>query len=138
MAFSVITHRGVFFFFVCLCSIFRMFSADRKRVETALENCNLPSGRVRHQNTETPSLFLKKEFFKLSPYMSSEPASICIPLLYRALSLLSQTMRSFIFSIQPSLCSSSVLPKQQLIAALHVCLESYFLNVSMVSLLELT
>uniref|UniRef100_A0A3Q2FUX1 1-phosphatidylinositol 4,5-bisphosphate phosphodiesterase n=1 Tax=Cyprinodon variegatus TaxID=28743 RepID=A0A3Q2FUX1_CYPVA len=26
-------------------SIFRMFSADRKRVETALENCNLPSGR---------------------------------------------------------------------------------------------
>lgn len=30
----------------CLSSIFRMFSADRKRVETALENCNLPSGRV--------------------------------------------------------------------------------------------
>uniref|UniRef100_A0A4W5JRN3 Phosphoinositide phospholipase C n=1 Tax=Hucho hucho TaxID=62062 RepID=A0A4W5JRN3_9TELE len=29
----------------CLISIFRMFSADRKRVETALENCNLPSGR---------------------------------------------------------------------------------------------
>uniref|UniRef100_A0A8C7JFH4 1-phosphatidylinositol 4,5-bisphosphate phosphodiesterase n=1 Tax=Oncorhynchus kisutch TaxID=8019 RepID=A0A8C7JFH4_ONCKI len=28
-----------------LISIFRMFSADRKRVETALENCNLPSGR---------------------------------------------------------------------------------------------
>uniref|UniRef100_A0AAZ3PY30 Phosphoinositide phospholipase C n=1 Tax=Oncorhynchus tshawytscha TaxID=74940 RepID=A0AAZ3PY30_ONCTS len=26
-------------------NIFRMFSADRKRVETALENCNLPSGR---------------------------------------------------------------------------------------------
>uniref|UniRef100_A0A7N8XJY2 1-phosphatidylinositol 4,5-bisphosphate phosphodiesterase n=1 Tax=Mastacembelus armatus TaxID=205130 RepID=A0A7N8XJY2_9TELE len=26
-------------------TIFRMFSADRKRVETALENCNLPSGR---------------------------------------------------------------------------------------------
>lgn len=23
-----------------------MYSADRKRVETALENCNLPSGRV--------------------------------------------------------------------------------------------
>uniref|UniRef100_A0A8B9LL11 Phosphoinositide phospholipase C n=1 Tax=Astyanax mexicanus TaxID=7994 RepID=A0A8B9LL11_ASTMX len=27
-------------------NIFRMFSADRKRVETALESCNLPSGRV--------------------------------------------------------------------------------------------
>uniref|UniRef100_A0A8B9JQX0 Phosphoinositide phospholipase C n=1 Tax=Astyanax mexicanus TaxID=7994 RepID=A0A8B9JQX0_ASTMX len=27
-------------------SIFRAFSADRKRVETALENCSLPSGRV--------------------------------------------------------------------------------------------
>uniref|UniRef100_A0A674NMB2 1-phosphatidylinositol 4,5-bisphosphate phosphodiesterase n=1 Tax=Takifugu rubripes TaxID=31033 RepID=A0A674NMB2_TAKRU len=26
-------------------NIFRMYSADRKRVETALENCNLPSGR---------------------------------------------------------------------------------------------
>ncbi|KAG7240244.1 hypothetical protein INR49_027055, partial [Caranx melampygus] len=26
-------------------NIFRMFSADRKRVETALENCGLPSGR---------------------------------------------------------------------------------------------
>uniref|UniRef100_A0A8C4IGB2 1-phosphatidylinositol 4,5-bisphosphate phosphodiesterase n=1 Tax=Dicentrarchus labrax TaxID=13489 RepID=A0A8C4IGB2_DICLA len=26
-------------------NIFRVFSADRKRVETALENCNLPSGR---------------------------------------------------------------------------------------------
>uniref|UniRef100_A0A669E4D6 phosphoinositide phospholipase C n=1 Tax=Oreochromis niloticus TaxID=8128 RepID=A0A669E4D6_ORENI len=28
-------------------NIFRMFSADRKRVETALESCNLPSGRSR-------------------------------------------------------------------------------------------
>uniref|UniRef100_A0A8C4IHR5 phosphoinositide phospholipase C n=1 Tax=Dicentrarchus labrax TaxID=13489 RepID=A0A8C4IHR5_DICLA len=28
-------------------NIFRVFSADRKRVETALENCNLPSGRSR-------------------------------------------------------------------------------------------
>uniref|UniRef100_A0A672HKA1 phosphoinositide phospholipase C n=1 Tax=Salarias fasciatus TaxID=181472 RepID=A0A672HKA1_SALFA len=28
-------------------NIFRMFSADRKRVETALENCNLPSVRSR-------------------------------------------------------------------------------------------
>uniref|UniRef100_A0A671M8G8 phosphoinositide phospholipase C n=1 Tax=Sinocyclocheilus anshuiensis TaxID=1608454 RepID=A0A671M8G8_9TELE len=27
-------------------NIFRMFSTDRKRVETALESCNLPSGRV--------------------------------------------------------------------------------------------
>lgn len=37
-----------------MCSIFRLFSADRKRVETALENCNLPSGRVRQQNIEIP------------------------------------------------------------------------------------
>uniref|UniRef100_A0A8C6JGI6 1-phosphatidylinositol 4,5-bisphosphate phosphodiesterase n=1 Tax=Melopsittacus undulatus TaxID=13146 RepID=A0A8C6JGI6_MELUD len=28
-----------------LCSIYRLFSADRKRVETALEACNLPSSR---------------------------------------------------------------------------------------------
>lgn len=28
-------------------SIYRLFSADRKRVETALEACNLPSARVR-------------------------------------------------------------------------------------------
>uniref|UniRef100_A0A8D3CVY9 phosphoinositide phospholipase C n=1 Tax=Scophthalmus maximus TaxID=52904 RepID=A0A8D3CVY9_SCOMX len=42
--------KGVF---LCPRSIFRMFSADRKRVETALENCNLPSGRVRHQITTT-------------------------------------------------------------------------------------
>uniref|UniRef100_A0A4W4F4Y5 PLC-beta PH domain-containing protein n=1 Tax=Electrophorus electricus TaxID=8005 RepID=A0A4W4F4Y5_ELEEL len=27
-------------------NIFRMFTADRKRVDTALESCNLPSGRV--------------------------------------------------------------------------------------------
>uniref|UniRef100_A0A8C7X786 Phosphoinositide phospholipase C n=1 Tax=Oryzias sinensis TaxID=183150 RepID=A0A8C7X786_9TELE len=30
-------------------NIFRIFSADRKRVETALESCNLPSGRVRRK-----------------------------------------------------------------------------------------
>ncbi|KAI5102502.1 1-phosphatidylinositol 4,5-bisphosphate phosphodiesterase beta-1, partial [Silurus meridionalis] len=27
-------------------NIFRVFSTDRKRIETALESCNLPSGRV--------------------------------------------------------------------------------------------
>lgn len=48
----MITHNHVS---LCPRSIFRMFSSDRKRVETALENCNLPSGRVRHQNTETVS-----------------------------------------------------------------------------------
>lgn len=57
--FSTITHKGVL---LCPCSIFRMFSADRKRVETALENCNLPSGRVRHQNTEAPSFFSVNAF----------------------------------------------------------------------------
>lgn len=50
---------------VCPCSIFRMFSADRKRVETALENCNLPSGRVRHQNTEAASCFSVTAFSRL-------------------------------------------------------------------------
>uniref|UniRef100_A0A3B3TRS6 1-phosphatidylinositol 4,5-bisphosphate phosphodiesterase n=1 Tax=Poecilia latipinna TaxID=48699 RepID=A0A3B3TRS6_9TELE len=39
---SVFTHKRLF---LSACSIFRMFSADRKRVETALENCNLPAGR---------------------------------------------------------------------------------------------
>uniref|UniRef100_M4A280 Phosphoinositide phospholipase C n=1 Tax=Xiphophorus maculatus TaxID=8083 RepID=M4A280_XIPMA len=39
---SVFTHKRLS---LSACSIFRMFSADRKRVETALENCNLPSGR---------------------------------------------------------------------------------------------
>lgn len=29
-----------------LYSIYRLFSADRKRVETALEACSLPSSRV--------------------------------------------------------------------------------------------
>uniref|UniRef100_A0A669CGJ2 Phosphoinositide phospholipase C n=1 Tax=Oreochromis niloticus TaxID=8128 RepID=A0A669CGJ2_ORENI len=45
--------------------IFRMFSADRKRVETALESCNLPSGRVRLQNTEALSFFYR-------PYLTVE------------------------------------------------------------------
>uniref|UniRef100_A0AAZ3QPM8 1-phosphatidylinositol 4,5-bisphosphate phosphodiesterase n=1 Tax=Oncorhynchus tshawytscha TaxID=74940 RepID=A0AAZ3QPM8_ONCTS len=40
-------------------AIFRMFSADRKRVETALENCNLPSGRSDciPQEDFTPELY---------------------------------------------------------------------------------
>uniref|UniRef100_A0A8C7SI37 1-phosphatidylinositol 4,5-bisphosphate phosphodiesterase n=1 Tax=Oncorhynchus mykiss TaxID=8022 RepID=A0A8C7SI37_ONCMY len=40
-------------------NIFRMFSADRKRVETALENCNLPSGRSDciPQEDFTPELY---------------------------------------------------------------------------------
>ncbi|XP_041951562.1 1-phosphatidylinositol 4,5-bisphosphate phosphodiesterase beta-1-like isoform X1 [Alosa sapidissima] len=40
-------------------NIFRMFSADRKRVETALENCNLPSGRndTIPQEDFTPAIF---------------------------------------------------------------------------------
>ncbi|XP_023656042.1 1-phosphatidylinositol 4,5-bisphosphate phosphodiesterase beta-1-like isoform X2 [Paramormyrops kingsleyae] len=40
-------------------NIFRMFSADRKRVETALENCNLPSGRNDSipQDDFTPDIF---------------------------------------------------------------------------------
>uniref|UniRef100_A0AAY4D6E2 Phosphoinositide phospholipase C n=1 Tax=Denticeps clupeoides TaxID=299321 RepID=A0AAY4D6E2_9TELE len=42
------------------CSIFRMFSADRKRVETALENCNLSSGR----NDAIPQDDFTTEIFK--------------------------------------------------------------------------
>ncbi|XP_062407347.1 1-phosphatidylinositol 4,5-bisphosphate phosphodiesterase beta-1 [Sardina pilchardus] len=40
-------------------NIFRMFSADRKRVETALENCSLPSGRndAIPQEDFTPAIF---------------------------------------------------------------------------------
>lgn len=46
------------------CSIFRVFSSDRKRVETALENCNLPSGRVRRPKH---SAFLPSLFVLISP-----------------------------------------------------------------------
>uniref|UniRef100_A0AAY4D5U2 1-phosphatidylinositol 4,5-bisphosphate phosphodiesterase n=1 Tax=Denticeps clupeoides TaxID=299321 RepID=A0AAY4D5U2_9TELE len=41
-------------------NIFRMFSADRKRVETALENCNLSSGR----NDAIPQDDFTTEIFK--------------------------------------------------------------------------
>ncbi|XP_053365578.1 1-phosphatidylinositol 4,5-bisphosphate phosphodiesterase beta-1 isoform X3 [Clarias gariepinus] len=41
-------------------NIFRMFSADRKRVETALESCNLPSGR----NDSIPLDDLTPEVYK--------------------------------------------------------------------------
>uniref|UniRef100_A0A672HKV3 Phosphoinositide phospholipase C n=1 Tax=Salarias fasciatus TaxID=181472 RepID=A0A672HKV3_SALFA len=57
MAFQEETAKGWGCVFLCPYSIFRMFSADRKRVETALENCNLPSVRVRLQNTDAPSVF---------------------------------------------------------------------------------
>lgn len=137
MAFSVITHKPVF---LCPHSIFRMFSADRKRVETALENCNLPSGRVRHQNTETPSFFqcccllVFPLSLNLLPFVSL--------LLYLCLSLLSSLQA---LSSSPSIhqrilstfSSFSILLKQQLIAALLICLESYFLDVCMTSHSEL-
>ncbi|KAL2082129.1 hypothetical protein ACEWY4_021947 [Coilia grayii] len=42
-------------------NIFRMFSADRKRVETALENCNLPSGR----NDAIPQEVFTSEMFRV-------------------------------------------------------------------------
>ncbi|XP_065111125.1 1-phosphatidylinositol 4,5-bisphosphate phosphodiesterase beta-1 isoform X2 [Paramisgurnus dabryanus] len=41
-------------------NIFRMFSADRKRLETALESCNLPSGR----NDSIPLEDLTPEVYK--------------------------------------------------------------------------
>uniref|UniRef100_W5KF50 1-phosphatidylinositol 4,5-bisphosphate phosphodiesterase n=1 Tax=Astyanax mexicanus TaxID=7994 RepID=W5KF50_ASTMX len=42
-------------------SIFRAFSADRKRVETALENCSLPSGR----NDFIPEQQFTKEIYRV-------------------------------------------------------------------------
>uniref|UniRef100_A0A6Q2YDE3 1-phosphatidylinositol 4,5-bisphosphate phosphodiesterase n=1 Tax=Esox lucius TaxID=8010 RepID=A0A6Q2YDE3_ESOLU len=42
-------------------NVFRMFSADRKRVETALENCNLPSGR----NDSIPQEDFTPEIYKV-------------------------------------------------------------------------
>ncbi|KAL4630531.1 1-phosphatidylinositol 4,5-bisphosphate phosphodiesterase beta-1-like [Arapaima gigas] len=42
-------------------NIFKMFSADRKRVETALENCNLPSGR----NDSIPQEDFTLELYKV-------------------------------------------------------------------------
>ncbi|TSM77317.1 1-phosphatidylinositol 4,5-bisphosphate phosphodiesterase beta-1 [Bagarius yarrelli] len=41
-------------------NIFRMFSTDRKRIETALESCNLPSGR----NDSIPLEDLTSEIYK--------------------------------------------------------------------------
>lgn len=95
MAFSGITHKGVF---LCPRSIFRMFSSDRKRVETALENCNLPSGRVRHQNTEA-SLFLLPCCLLISP-----PLSLNLLSLLLSYSFLSSSPSSFFsfFFIHPS------------------------------------
>lgn len=56
---------------VCLCSIFRVFSADRKRVETALENCNLPSGRVGHQKHHLPLVFTAT-LYRASHFLSTD------------------------------------------------------------------
>uniref|UniRef100_A0A6Q2ZES9 Phosphoinositide phospholipase C n=1 Tax=Esox lucius TaxID=8010 RepID=A0A6Q2ZES9_ESOLU len=60
-------------------SVFRMFSADRKRVETALENCNLPSGRVSRTNALSPSVSSNSLFpaiiyhgAKSKPYLTVE------------------------------------------------------------------
>uniref|UniRef100_A0A8C2CAU5 Phosphoinositide phospholipase C n=1 Tax=Cyprinus carpio TaxID=7962 RepID=A0A8C2CAU5_CYPCA len=38
-------------------NIFRLFSTDRKRVETALESCNLPAGRVSICSDLTPDVY---------------------------------------------------------------------------------
>lgn len=70
MCYFLIIHKRVL---LCPCSIFRMFSADRKRVETALENCNLPSGRVRPQNTDALSFL---NLCVLSFTLSSVPFSV--------------------------------------------------------------
>ena len=88
VAFSGITHKGVF---LCPRSIFRMFSSDRKRVETALENCNLPSGRVRHQNTEA-SLFLLSCCLLIFPPLSLNLLSLLLSFCF-----LSSSPSSFFF-----------------------------------------
>lgn len=77
-------------------SIFRMFSADRKRVETALESCNLPSGRVRLQNTEALCFFSS---ITVASYFLRPWTGFCLHLI---LSLLCTV--AFIFpSIHPSI-----------------------------------
>uniref|UniRef100_A0AAY4CBK6 Phosphoinositide phospholipase C n=1 Tax=Denticeps clupeoides TaxID=299321 RepID=A0AAY4CBK6_9TELE len=57
---KMLVGMNVFLFFPCPGrSIGRMFSADRKRVETALESCSLPSGRVSifPQEDFTPEIY---------------------------------------------------------------------------------
>uniref|UniRef100_A0A3Q3WAF3 1-phosphatidylinositol 4,5-bisphosphate phosphodiesterase n=1 Tax=Mola mola TaxID=94237 RepID=A0A3Q3WAF3_MOLML len=92
-------------------NIFRMFSADRKRVETALENCSLPSGRVRDQNTEAPSFIF----------------TVTVPSC-----LLRHLPAIFCASLSCSLIL--YIPKQQLNAAVLISLESYFPNACQISL----
>lgn len=49
------------------CSIVRLFSSDRKRVENALENCKLPYGRVK---TGHKLIFLTEDKHLMTVYFS--------------------------------------------------------------------
>uniref|UniRef100_A0A674P9K9 Phosphoinositide phospholipase C n=1 Tax=Takifugu rubripes TaxID=31033 RepID=A0A674P9K9_TAKRU len=59
-AYVIQTHKHI---------IFRMYSADRKRVETALENCNLPSGRVGIVHTPQSNVVVVVLNSSLSPLL---------------------------------------------------------------------
>lgn len=109
-------------------SIFRMFSADRKRVETALESCNLPSGRVRLQNTEALCFFSS---ITVASYFLRPWTGFCLHLI---LSLLCTV--AFIFpSIHPFLfwLFSSSLKTQTDCGCAYL---SYFLDICMSSSTE--
>lgn len=84
-----------------------MFSSDRKRVETALENCNLPSGRVRHQNTEA-SLFLLPCCLLISPPLSLNLLSLLLSYSFLSPSPSSFFFLLFFFFIHPSVCPLTV------------------------------
>lgn len=88
---------------MCPRSIFRMFSADRKRVETALENCNLPSGRVRHRK------------YRISPAFFFSVVSLFALCLWTGVNLCySLFLPPFIFLTPPSIysviCHSDIQP----------------------------
>ena len=141
---STVWHRGsawnlplpVWFFCDCssefvLCprSIFRVFSADRKRVETALENCNLPSGRVSNRKHWM-------SFLSVAVSLSPNP----LPFVRLLLSLIAQLFHL----LHPSISMSPLRSPRSLLSwhsrwllLLLICLESYFLDACMTSHSEL-
>lgn len=127
---SVITHEGVF---LCPRSIFRMFSADRKRVETALENCNLPSGRVRHQIT-TALLF-----FSVAVSLYFLFSLNLLAFVYLLLTLISKLFHHLhpSISLSPRRSAHSLFSCNSSRVLCPFVLESYFLDVCMTSHSEL-
>lgn len=82
-------------------SIFRIFSADRKRVETALESCNLPSGRVgRHKTLELPDCYRLLVFTPCAQHFN--PPLVLFFLKLTSHSIISPIIIQIIFSILKS------------------------------------